>query len=34
MAITSYDDRNEYEDYEVLQSDGLGKQLYLVKKDR
>lgn len=34
MAITSYNDMNQYEDYEVLQSNSLGKQLYLVKKDR
>ena len=34
MAITSYKDDNQYEDYEVIQSNSLGKQLYLTKKDR
>ena len=34
MAISSYYDKNRYEDYEVIQSSSLGKQLYLTKKDR
>ena len=36
MGITSYGSEKDenYEDYEVIQSNGLGKQLYLVKKDR